>query len=285
PHLGASTVEAQENVSLDVCSQILTILLGGLPPPPSTRLDPPGGVPQAAALCQARRAHGCLYTQHYASAGRNSGGGGGGGGLLGGTKFELVYEGELSGVSNTRPLFAALVKGLVSVITDLGGRDVNIVNATLIAKEKGIVINEVHERGGSGDRTSSGAYASLVTLRRGANRSGGQMIQGYVSGKNIYISKLGRFMSSFVPESSLLILHNYDEPGKIGGVGLVLGKHGINIRSMQVTSLEEEESEPEGKEMDSAALMILGVSGTVSRAVVEDLERSEGILDVSLVQL
>lgn len=31
PHLGASTVEAQENVSMDVCTQVLEILRGGLP--------------------------------------------------------------------------------------------------------------------------------------------------------------------------------------------------------------------------------------------------------------
>ncbi|KAK4170615.1 D-3-phosphoglycerate dehydrogenase 2, chloroplastic, partial [Triangularia setosa] len=31
PHLGASTVEAQENVSIDVCKQVVEILKGGLP--------------------------------------------------------------------------------------------------------------------------------------------------------------------------------------------------------------------------------------------------------------
>jgi D-3-phosphoglycerate dehydrogenase len=31
PHLGASTVEAQENVSMDVCTQVVEILRGGLP--------------------------------------------------------------------------------------------------------------------------------------------------------------------------------------------------------------------------------------------------------------
>lgn len=31
PHLGASTVEAQENVSIDVCTQVLSILSGQLP--------------------------------------------------------------------------------------------------------------------------------------------------------------------------------------------------------------------------------------------------------------
>jgi len=359
PHLGASTVEAQENVSLDVCSQVLTILRGGLP---TAAVNAPLILPEEYRKLQPYvklvERMGALYTQHYASS---SAGGGSGrgvvGGMVGGTKFELVYEGELSGVSNTRPLFAALVKGLVSVITDSAGRDVNIVNATLIAKEKGIVINEVHEHGGGGGGTggnSTGGYASLVTLRSvgrsgsdgrplphraesaiesvgvgggagggssrtrstsrlgGGDGRGGQMIQGYVSGKNFYVSKLGRFTASFVPEGTLLILHNYDEPGKIGGVGVALGKHGINIRFMQVASLEEDEDEdrdeaganhlPALERMDSAisgvegvqgadadggkeALMILGVSGDVNRNVIEDLERSEGILDVSLIRL
>ncbi|KAJ1324975.1 2-oxoglutarate reductase-like protein [Microdochium nivale] len=321
PHLGASTVEAQENVSLDVCSQMLTILRGGLP---TAAVNAPLILPEEYRKLQPYvklvERMGTLYTQHYASSGAGAGARKKnvvrGGGAIGSSKFELVYAGDLSSVSNTRPLFAALVKGLVSVISDSGGRDVNIVNATLIAQERGIVINEVHERGSSGGGSGGGggqeAYASLVTLRAIDQESGvasprGQ-IQGYVSGKNIYISKLGRFTSSFVPEGTLLILHNYDEPGKIGGVGVALGRHGINIKFMQVASLEGgdeaeaggEKGEAEGtalERIDSAvagvggykggheALMILGVSGPVDRAVIEDLEKSEGILDVSLVQL
>ena len=83
---------------------------------------------------------GDLYTQHF--VGRK-------GGMIGGRTFELVYQGELAGVTNTRPLLAALVKGLVASISDAKGRDVNIVNATLIAKEKGMVVNEVHEHEGA----------------------------------------------------------------------------------------------------------------------------------------
>ncbi|KXJ89667.1 phosphoglycerate dehydrogenase [Microdochium bolleyi] len=332
PHLGASTVEAQENVSLDVCSQVLTILRGGLP---TAAVNAPLILPEEYRKLQPYvklvERMGALYTQHYAASSSSSFGSGGAaggtglassgaknrGGMIGGSKFELVYAGELSSVSNTRPLFAALVKGLVSVISDSGGRDVNIVNATLIAKEKGIVINEVHDRDSSSSSADAQAYASLVTLRAIDPDSGAAsprgLIQGYVSGKNIYISKLGRFTSSFVPEGTLLILHNYDEPGKIGGVGVALGRHGINIKFMQVASLEGKDGEETGaaelpalERMDSAvagveghhqaegkgghkagheALMILGVSGPVNRAIIEDLERSEGILDVSLVQL
>ncbi|KAI1866761.1 uncharacterized protein JN550_007308 [Neoarthrinium moseri] len=301
PHLGASTVEAQDNVSLDVCSQVLLILRGGLP---TAAVNAPLILPEEYRKLQPFvkliEKMGGLYTQHYVGAR---------GGMVGGRKFELVYQGELAGINNTRPLFAALVKGLVSSISDSGGRDVNIVNAALIAREKGIVINEVHTRENSGS-----TYASLVTLRSydtdpaaagKEERGAEQIIEGYVSGKTVYISKLDRFTASFTPEGTLLILHNYDEPGKIGGVGMVLGRRGVNIEWMQVASLEKGDQGDKGLELskvDSAvagmeahgsntkgrgneALMILGVGGVVGKEVLQDLTGEEGILDVSLIRL
>ena len=239
---------------------------------------------------------GSLYTQHFV-AGR--------GGMVGGRRFELSYHGELAGISNTRPLYAALVKGLVSSISDAGGRDVNIVNATLITKDRGIAIDEKHVR------DDGGAHASAVTLRSlqtSETGSAEQVIEGYVSGKSIFISKLDRFTANFHPEGTLLVLHNYDEPGKIGNVGLVVGKHGINITFMQVAALNREaklkaeataassvaDGPVEGSESEGAgagthpakeALMILGVDGEVNNEVLEDLRKAEGILNVSLVRL
>ncbi|CAJ2510430.1 Uu.00g051330.m01.CDS01 [Anthostomella pinea] len=311
PHLGASTVEAQENVSLDVCTQVLAILQGGLP---TSAVNAPMILPeeyrQLQPFVRLVERMGGLYTQHYAR---------GRGGMVGGRRFELAYQGNLAGVSNTRPLFAALVKGLVSAISDSGGRDVNIVNATLIAKQKGVVINEVHMHTPRESRAAeSSAYASLVSLRALDGDGQGQVIEGYVSGNNIYIARLDRFAASFTPEGTLLILHNYDEPGKIGGVGTVLGRYGINVMFMQVASLDparerhERESESgkglglsrlvsgvtivgdggdggdgagNGKANGDEALMILGVDGAVTKEVIEDLEKSEGILRVSLVRL
>ncbi|KAH6647980.1 phosphoglycerate dehydrogenase [Truncatella angustata] len=282
PHLGASTVEAQENVSLDVCGQVLLILKGGLP---TAAVNAPLILPEEYRKLQPFvrlvEKMGGLYTQHYV---------GSRGGRVGGRKFELVYQGELAGVGNTRPLFAALVKGLVSPFSESGGRDVNIVNASLIAREKGIVINETHTRD-----AGEGTYASLVTLRsydttEGERKGSEQIIEGYVSGKTVFISKLDRFTSSFTPEGTLLILHNYDEPGKIGGVGTVLGQSEVNIRWMQVASLEQELNEKapgsgNGKGRGNEALMILGVGGTVGKEVLENLKKEEGILDVSLIRL
>jgi D-3-phosphoglycerate dehydrogenase len=290
PHLGASTVEAQENVSLDVCAQVLSILNGGLP---TSAVNAPLILPEEYRKLQPFvrliEKMGSLYTQHYSSKAATSGG-------IGGKKFELIYEGELASISNTRPLFAALVKGLTSAISDSGGRDVNIVNASLIAKEKGLIINETHTR-----ESKDLVYASLITLRASGSRPGEQrqIISGYVSGKSIYISRLDRFNTSFVPEGTLLVLHNYDEPGKIGGVGGILGRHGINIKFMSVAALDRggrtgsigfagsgdigvEQSESEA---ENEALMILGVQGAVGKEVEAELREEKGILDVSVVKL
>ncbi|CAG8953560.1 hypothetical protein HYFRA_00010018 [Hymenoscyphus fraxineus] len=291
PHLGASTIEAQENVSLDVCTQVLTVLSGGLP---TSAVNAPLILPEEYRKLQPFvelvEKMGSLYTQLF---GRKAG-------ARGGKRFDLVYEGELAGVGNTRPLFAALVKGLVRSVSVSEGRDVNIVNAGLIAKEKGIVVSEVH-KGVSGELV----YASLVTLRatggggEGTSGSGGGgegVISGYVSGKQGYISRLDRFSSFFVPQGTLVVLHNYDRPGKIGGVGNILGRHGVNIRFMSVAALEGSvggtsgEGEGGGKEGgegdgENEALMILGVEGIVEKDVEAELRGEKGILDVSVVRL
>ena len=299
PHLGASTVEAQENVSLDVCAQVLSILQGGLP---TSAVNAPLILPEEYRKLQPFvrlvEKMGGLYTQHYSSKGILKGGKVGG---IGGKRFELIYEGELAAISNTRPLFAALVKGLTSSISDSGGRDVNIVNASLIAREKGIVINETKSR-----ESADLVYASLVTLRtKSEDGKEEQVISGYVSGRNIFISRLDRFETSFVPEGTLIVLHNYDEPGKIGGVGGILGMRGVNIRFMSVASLgngsagsggvsgrsevgdkneEREAVDGEGRQ-SKEALMILGVEGNVGKEVEAELREEKGILDVSVVRL
>ncbi|KAI5923549.1 phosphoglycerate dehydrogenase [Camillea tinctor] len=310
PHLGASTVEAQENVSLDACTQVRAVLRGE---PPTSAVNAPLIPAEEHRRLQpyARLVErmGALYTQHYVNGPRGSSSSSKG--RLGGRTFELAYRGDLASAGNTRPLLAALVRGLVGPVSDRGGRDVNMVNAAKVAEEKGFVISEVRVHGAEGS-----AFASQVTLRAG--KAGGQVIEGYAAGENIYISKLDRFTASFTPEGTLLILHNYDEPGKIGGVGMVLGRYGINISFMQVASLdvgsrglEGKGGEDEGLEltrMDSAvagvgagntnndsasvsgagdneALMILGVEGEVTREVLDGLEKAEGVLNVSLVRL
>ena len=291
PHLGASTHEAQNNVSTDVCTQVLSILSGDLP---RSAVNAPLILPDEYAKLQPFvrliEKMGSLYTQHFSKPGNQQG--------MARTTFDLIYEGSLATVTNTKPLFAALIKGLTGPISS-HAENVNIVNADLIAKDRGIVVNELHSR-----EATPSTYSSLVTLRaRPASSVPGStstrqdqddhIISGYSTPTRPHISRLSRFATSFIPSGHLLICHNYDSPGKIGAVGALLGKEGVNINFMSVAGAVVAGNGGEGvlngvgngHEKGSEALMILGVDREVGGSVVRDLEGEEGILRVSAVAL
>lgn len=300
PHLGASTKEAQENVSIDVCEQVVAILSGELP---RSAVNAPIILPEEYRTLQPfvslLEKMGSLYTQHYNSEADAK---------HFRTTFDITYEGALANLNTTKPLFAALVKGLLTPITSSDGLNINIVNAELLAKERGILINEQRSRENVEDKP----YSSFVTLRARASRSASharsgtsranspsvsrtntaikkpesedQVIQGFVSGNKPFISRLDRFKGEFVPSGTLLICRNFDSCGKIGFVGSLLGKAGVNIRFMNVAPLYDEE-EGEGEEQSSEALMILGVDRLVGEDVVKALCADEGVLEASVVTL
>jgi len=311
PHLGASTREAQENVSIDVCEQVVLILSGELP---RSAVNAPLILPDEYRTLQPFvslvEKMGSLYTHYYSSANVKSFR----------TTFDLTYEGKLASLNTTKPLFAALVKGLLTPITSSDGLNINIVNAELLAKERGILINEHRSRENVEDKP----YSSFITLRARASRntsaarSGSraasptasrslnlsrvdthqgasqpppeqdQVIQGFVSGTKPFISRLDRFKGEFVPKGTLLICRNYDSCGKIGFVGNMLGKAGVNINFMNVAPLDdefEEETTGQAEAKNNEALMILGVDSPVSEDVAKALIGPEGVLEVSVVTL
>jgi D-3-phosphoglycerate dehydrogenase len=302
PHLGASTVEAQENVSIDVCTQVISILSGQLP---RSAVNAPIILPEEYRTLQPfvtlLEKMGSLYTQHFGPGNSTQ--------RLR-TTFELTYEGSLASTSNTKPLFASLVKGLVSPITSAESLNINIVNAELVAKERGILISESKSR----DKLEQEGYSASVTLKarldprspsatrtrnpmdsattQRQKRIQDQIITGFVSNNQPYISRLGRFTTQFIPTGSLLICRNYDEPGKIGVVGGRLGKAGVNIRFMSVAPMETnedntaEETQQNGDEKQQhEALMILGVDRPVEEEVRKSLIGGDGVLEAGVVVL
>ncbi|QSS66473.1 D-3-phosphoglycerate dehydrogenase [Histoplasma capsulatum] len=309
PHLGASTVEAQENVSMDVCEQVLQILNGALP---RSAVNAPLILPEEYKKLQPFvhlvEKMGNLYTQHFTSTATPT---------ANSSTFDLIYEGEIAMVNNTKPLFAALIKGLIAPISSTAGINVNIVNAELIARERGLVVNERFSR----DPTSH-SYSSLITLvahppsrassrppprlassipEVQAAREQQQIISGTCSQSQPLISRLGRFATSFVPEGTLLICHNYDSPGKIGVVGSILGREGVNINFMGVAPVSkglvegekavassETNAHPDSMDKvvpEKEALMILGVDRAVEDSVAKALVEEGGVLSASVISL
>jgi D-3-phosphoglycerate dehydrogenase len=254
---------------------------------------------------------GSLYTQHFAPPTSST--------ASARPSFTVTYEGALASANTTKPLFAALLKGLLAPITSAESLNINLVNAEILARERGIRINESRSR----DNVEQEGYSSSVTLRArrdprspSANRStpasdymrargeddfADQVITGFVSGNTPFISRLGRFRTSFVPTGTLLICRNYDSPGKIGVVGGRLGKAGVNIRFMSVAPIGDAEeggdrglekvdskieTDADGeKDLQNEALMILGVEGDVGEEVRKGLMGKDGVLEAGVVIL
>jgi D-3-phosphoglycerate dehydrogenase len=124
PHLGASTAEAQENVSIDVCTQVISILAGQLP---RSAVNAPIILPEEYRTLRPfvtlLEKMGSLYTQHFGPSNSTQ---------RVRTTFELTYEGTLASTNNTKPLFASLVKGLVSPVTSTETLNINIVRPCLL---------------------------------------------------------------------------------------------------------------------------------------------------------
>jgi D-3-phosphoglycerate dehydrogenase len=255
PHLGASTAEAQVLVAQDVCQQVLSILSGQLP---SSAVNAPIILPEELKRLQPYvslvEKMGDLYTQHYPEQYHH---------------FDIIYEGDIAEI-NTKPLFAALIRGLTKSVSE---DQVNIVNATIVAKARGIVISENHSR----ERPDLGTYSSLITLKA---KNSEQLISGFVAAEGARIVRLDRFNTAFVPDGYLLICHNYDRPGMIGKVGALLGIRGVNISYMSVAPVVWSEGGRVGE-----ALMILGVDREVGHDVLREIEKTEGIVDVKSVYL
>ncbi|KAJ5634566.1 hypothetical protein N7528_002408 [Penicillium herquei] len=311
PHLGASTVEAQENVSVDVCEQVLEILKGSLP---RSAVNAPIILPEEYQKLQPFvhlvEKIGSLYTQHYASLP---------GGSMARNTFDLIYHGEVASIGNTKPLFAALIKGLLAPISGEEGFNINIVNAELVARERGIFVSEQHSR----DPQEDSSYSSLITLiarppSRASSRapdasdpSNGapqlqhqRIISGTCRGGQPLITRLGRFEATFEPEGTLLICENYDSPGKIGVVGSILGREGVNINFMTVAPVSSKlttnggNGEAKLTKSDSGvvlsddsvvgkkeALMILGVDRVIPLQTTTDLVQEGGVLSACAVTL
>ena len=126
PHLGASTVEAQQNVAISVAKQCIEVLNGGsakyvvnapmVPPEQAEVLEP---------YAQLAEKMGRFAIQ--IAAGRLS-------------SVECIYGGELSSYAASMKFVTRLaLKGILDPILQ---QPVNIVNAEFIAKERGITVSE-----------------------------------------------------------------------------------------------------------------------------------------------
>jgi len=138
-------------------------------------------------------------------------------------RAEVTYRGDLTRRS-TKLLTAAFAAGLLEKGLS---EQVNVVNATLFAQERGIEIVE-------STNPKQGDFANLMQIEVTA---GGQKytVAGTMFGSQyLRLVQLGPFrLDSFLEGTMMMFLHQ-DVPGLIGYIGTIFGKHGVNIAQMTV---------------------------------------------------
>jgi D-3-phosphoglycerate dehydrogenase len=204
PHLGASTTEAQENVALQVAEQISDYLLTGAI---TNALNMPS---ISASEAQKVRPWISLAEKLGSFAGQLTG--------TSLTGVEIVYEGTPSTL-NTRALTQAALNGLLKPML----AEVNMVNAPVIAKERGVKVSETR-------RDAQGIYEGFIKLVVSMSDDSTRRVAGTVFSDGrprlIQIKDIG-LDAEFAPH--MLYIVNEDKPGFIGKLGTLLGDAKVNI--------------------------------------------------------
>ncbi|WP_026700993.1 phosphoglycerate dehydrogenase [Salibacterium aidingense] len=242
PHIAASTKEAQMNVAAQVSEEVLQFL-NGMPALNSINL-PTMSKEKFETLqpyYELSKKMGYILSQSMKSPVQD---------------IEVHYSGEVTELE-TSVLTRSLVAGFLSTRIDA---PVNDVNASIIAKERGITYGEKHHMNTLG-------YSNLMQATvYGENRS--FTIHGtYVKEYGPRIVRINDFNVDFYPTGHLIYIQHSDKPGVIGKMGQLLGKHEVNIATMQVGRKEE----------GGDAIMMLAVDKEASEDVVEDLTSIEEI--------
>jgi D-3-phosphoglycerate dehydrogenase len=207
PHLGASTEEAQLNVAIEIAEQVRDALLGkairnavnlpSLEPEVYEEIKPYLSLAEKIGLILGQLVDGQIKG------------------------LEIKYSGEVLN-HNVNPISSALVKGF---LTPILMESVNYVNAPVIAKERGIHVEEVKT-------TESGTFTNLIqaTVITG---SGKNSVSGTLfTRENPRIVEIDGYYVEAIPEGIMMIIYNMDKPGVIGHIGTTLGKKNINISGM-----------------------------------------------------
>jgi D-3-phosphoglycerate dehydrogenase len=251
PHLGASTKEAQVNVAIDVAVEMSKALKGE---PFKNAVNIPAVRPEVLAVVKPffslAEKLGMLIAQ-----------------LVNGRleKVEIGYQGEIAEY-DLSSLSTIILKGILQPSLD---EDVNMVNAPIMAKQRGIKVSEKKE-------ANAVDYTNRIVVKAQTDKGDIRTVAGTLFRQDDErVVEIDGYYFEVVPHGNLLIAPHTDRPGLIGRTGTLLGEAGINIAFMQVGR----------KDQGGKAIMVMTVDSPVADDVLAKLNQIDGIDNACLVQL
>jgi D-3-phosphoglycerate dehydrogenase len=248
PHLGASTVEAQENVALQVAEQMSDFLLQGavanaVNMPSVSAEDAPKLRPYMKLAEQLGNFAGQLATSDA-------------------SEIQIEYEGLVAEI-NTKPLTALVISGFLRPVME----GVNIVSAPARAKERGIVIAETK-------RDQAKDYQTLIRITV-KGKEGKNTVEGTLfGGEHPRIVTIDGVPIESALSGQMIYIQNKDKPGLIGAVGTLLGNNNINIADFNLGRIP-------GK---STAISLISVDDPVSDKILQAIAAISQVEKVKVIK-
>jgi len=247
PHLGAATEEAQENVAIQVAEQMSDYLLNGAV---SNAINMPSISAEDAPKL---KPYMDLAARLGSFAGQLT--------ETGLRKVTLTYRGHVANL-NTRPLTAIALEGMLRPQVD----SVNMVNAPLMARERGIEVTEVSNQ--EIENYQATITVSVETDRRQRSASGA-IFGGAPRLVRMHDARMEAELKGF-----MLFVRNEDKPGFIGRLGSTLGNAGVNIANFHLGRAEG----------DGSAVALIQLDSACSPEVLKTLENLPDVLTVKTLK-
>jgi D-3-phosphoglycerate dehydrogenase len=252
PHLGASTVEAQESVAVEAAQLLCDFLKRGI-------------IMNAVNMAAMDMAELEAIKQYVDIAWRL--------GLLQaqlaqGTirRATLNYRGDLAG-KKTKLLTAAFTAGLLEYRLAQG---VNLVNSEMIARERGIeiIVSSSLKKGDFASMMQTDVEAEGASFNATATLFGDQYAR---------LVQLGPYRLECYLDGILCVFTHRDEPGLIGFVGTIFGDHQVNIAAMTVGR--------KGNSPGGEAIGVLNLDNMPSTEALNAVRAHPAVRSVDVVKL
>ncbi len=253
PHLGASTLEAQENVAIAIAEQIVDYLQKDVI---RNALNAPSvGVEMLAKMRP--------YIELAEKMGLFTGQ------VMGQIisdrlqRITINYCGEAATL-DTEPITIACLKGLLSVVSD----EVNYVNAPILVKERGIDLV-------TSQSSKDEVFANMIELTVELD-SGKRYLAGSVfNPDDLRFVKIDNYPIEVIPEGYMLVVYNQDKPGTVGRIGTILGESGINIARLFLGRDRQQ----------GTAIIIINLDNEMPDDVIESIKSVPNALSVQEVSI
>jgi D-3-phosphoglycerate dehydrogenase len=249
PHLGASTVEAQESVGIEIAQSIRAALLEGTI---RNAVNMPNLDAKTLAIIGPHLRFGEKLGRFLSQIAPKRA-----------DSLNINYSGKVN-EADTTAITRAVLKGFLQIA---GGTEVNEVNAPAFAETLGLKVTE-SRLSAPGDYTD---MLELSAIAEGKSVSVG----GAFFGATPRIVSINSRSVEARPHGVLLVLENTDRPGMVGRIGTLLGDHGVNIATMSLSR----------NQAGGTALTVLNLDTAPSEELLREVRASEDIHSAQVIQL